>query len=256
VSRRKRFEARIARFKLVPELRHGAARDDIAGLDDPDAVAHVLSHLERVRAHEDGAATLGELLEEILQQSRALRVEADHRLVHHDHLGLMNQCARDDELLPHAMAVRLGELVLPGREVEEPEQFVHPPLDDRALLAVERRDEAQELRAGELVVDKRAIGNESHPRLCLARLPLKIVAADLYHATCWLEDAGDHAQRRRLPGAVGPEEAEQFAGRHLEIDAIDGGKAAVAFGQVRKTDHRVFSRVSRSGSSDAASGTR
>ena len=85
---------------------------------------------------------------------------------------------------------------------------------------------------------------------------LEVVAADLHHAACRLEDAGDHAQRRRLPRAVGPEEAEQFAGRHLEIDAIDGGEAAVALGQVRKTDHRVFSRVSRSGSSDAASGTR
>ena len=168
----------------------------------------------------------------------------------------MNQRARDDELLPHAVAVRLGELVLPGRQVEQLEQLVHAALDGRALLAVQRRDEAQELGAGELVVDERAVGDEAHPRLRLARLPLQVVAADLDHAARRLEDAGDHAQRRRLAGAVGAEEAEQLARRHLEIDAVDGGEAAVALGQVRETYHRVFCRVSRSGASAAASGTR
>ena len=42
------------------------------------------------------------------------------------------------------------------RELEQLEQLVDPPLDDRALLPVQRRDEPQELGAGELVVDERA----------------------------------------------------------------------------------------------------
>ena len=52
------LEARVAGGELVPQLGHGAAGDDLAALDDADAVAHVLGDLERVRAHEDGAAAL------------------------------------------------------------------------------------------------------------------------------------------------------------------------------------------------------
>ena len=47
------------------------------------------------------------------------------------------------------------------------------------LLPVQRRDEAQELRAGELVVDERTVGNEAQARLGLERIPVEIVAADL-----------------------------------------------------------------------------
>ena len=51
------------------------------------------------------------------------------------------------------------------------------------------------------------------------------------------EDAGDHAKRGRLPGAVGAEESEQLTLRHFEIDAVDRGEAAVPLRDVCELDH-------------------
>ena len=64
-----------------------------------------------------------------------------------------------------------------------------------------------------------------------------IDAADVDRAARRPENAGDHAQRRRLPGAVGAEEAEQLALRHFEVDAVDRGEAAVPLGEVCELDH-------------------
>src|SRR6267378_2888652 len=82
-----------------------------------------------MRAHEHGSATAHELPEDVLQQSRGLGVEPDHRLVDDDALGAMDQRARDDQLLAHAVAVRLDQLVLPARQLEYFQQLRDAPLD-------------------------------------------------------------------------------------------------------------------------------
>src|SRR2546430_12578879 len=92
------LQAGVAGTVLPPQIVHRALGHDLAVLDDGDAVAHRLGYLERVGAHEHGAAPAHELAEDVLEQSRRLRVEPDHGLVHHDVLGPMDQRARDDQL--------------------------------------------------------------------------------------------------------------------------------------------------------------
>ena len=41
----------------------------------------------------------------------------------------------------------------------------------------------------------------------------------------------DHLERRRLAGAVGPEDAEDLAALHAQGDAVDRHEVAVALGQ-------------------------
>ena len=50
--------------------------------------------------------------------------------------------------------------------------------------------------------------------------------------------AGQDPHRRRLAGAVGPEEAEDLALVDAEADVVDGGEAAVLLGEVLNLDHR------------------
>ena len=47
----------------------------------------------------------------------------------------------------------------------------------------------------------------------------EVDAGDLHVPARRPQNAGDHAQRRRLSGAVGPEKAEQLAVGHAQIDA-------------------------------------
>ena len=51
------------------------------------------------------------------------------------------------------------------------------------------------------------------------------------------EVAGQDAHGGRLAGAVGAEEADDLAGRHVEGHVADGGVVAVVLGQVADVDH-------------------
>jgi hypothetical protein len=51
-----------------------------------------------------------------------------------------------------------------------------------------------------------------------------------------LQQAAQHADRRRLSGAIASEEAEDFAGTNLERDVIDGHEAAEASAQMSRFD--------------------
>src|SRR5690606_8636818 len=75
------LEALVAGGRLRAKLLHGAFGDEPAALNDADAVAHALGDLEGVRAHEHRAAAVHELPEEVLEQARALGIEAHHRLI-------------------------------------------------------------------------------------------------------------------------------------------------------------------------------
>jgi hypothetical protein len=50
-------------------------------------------------------------------------------------------------------------------------------------------------------------------------------------------DAGHHAHRRRLPGAVGTEEPEALPLGHLEVDGVDRGELAEALGEAAGLEH-------------------
>ena len=104
-------------------------------------------------------------------------------------------------------------------------------LDLVAVLSVQPGDEAQKFGAGELLVDERAVGNEAKFRFRGERVLGEIDPREVNRAGSRLEDAGDHAQRGRLPRAVGAEEAKQLAVGNSEIDAIDRCERSVILGQ-------------------------
>lgn len=60
---------------------------------------------------------------------------------------------------------------------------------------------------------------------------LDIVAEDLRGARVDLHEAEQHADRRRLPGPIGPEKAKNRARRNGEGQVVDRDEGAEAFGQ-------------------------
>src|SRR5690606_6464277 len=86
----------------------------------------------------------------------------------------------------------------------------------------------------------RAVGDEAELALGRDGIGDEVHAGDADAAARRLEDAGHHAQRRRLAGAVGAEEAEELATRHDEVDALHGGEIAVALHELVDLDHRVL----------------
>ena len=52
------------------------------------------------------------------------------------------------------------------------------------------------------------------------------------------QQGGDHAQRRRLAGSVGAEQAVDDAGGNLQIQGVDGGEGAEGPRQAIGSDRR------------------
>src|SRR5678816_377581 len=149
------FQSGVARFGVGAQLGHRAQGANLSTLNDPDAIAHGFRHFQRVRRQHDRVAAVGVLAEQILEDARRLGIEPHHRLVDDDDLWPVHERAGDDELLPHAVAVALDQVVAPLLEIEQGQELARAPVDDRALLVVQPGHEAQELRPGQLLIYER-----------------------------------------------------------------------------------------------------
>src|SRR5204863_9323316 len=99
--------------------------------------------LECVRRHHDRVPAPRVLAEELLQNLRGLWIEADHGLIYDDDFRPMHERAGDDQLLPHAMAVALDELVPPLLEIEQREQLARTMFHLLTMLLVQAGHEPQ-----------------------------------------------------------------------------------------------------------------
>ena len=109
--------------RLAVQLGHGAAGDQLAFLDDADAVADLLGDADAVRREKNRRAVFCQRTKEIFERARAARVHADHRLVDDQDARFMNQRGADDQPLFHAMRVAFHELILPGAQLQMLEQL-------------------------------------------------------------------------------------------------------------------------------------
>jgi hypothetical protein len=114
----------------------------------------------------------------------------------------VHQRARDDQLLPHSVAVRFGQLIFPPGQLEQLEQLVNAALHNRSLLAVEGRRKAEELRSCELIVDERTVRDETEASLGLERPAVDVDASDFHSPAGGAQNSGDHPKGGGLPGAV------------------------------------------------------
>ncbi len=229
-----------------PGLEAGRAvvGDDLAVVDHHHPVGDGVGLLEVVRGQQDrGAELTVEALHLLLQVDAVLRVEPGGRLVEEHQPRPVDQADRHVE----AAALAAGE----GRdraagvlgEVEGREQLLGPlPCDGpgqpvRAGLADDLVPAALLVPGGVAlpdVPDRAAYG---------ALLAHDVVPRDLGRARRRGDERGQHAQRRRLAGAVGSEEGDQLAVGHLEVEPADGLDRLLVtrerLGECLRPDHRT-----------------
>jgi hypothetical protein len=153
---------------------------------------------------------------------RADRVEADRRLVEEDDLGVVEEPARDVQTLLHAARVALGALVLAALEADQFEELFDARLLDLRGHAVELCEVAQVVVAREPFVDAALAAEDVADALPdLARVLDDVVAEDAGVPRGRDQERDQHLDRRRLAGAVRPEQAEKLALLDLEADALD-----------------------------------
>ncbi len=136
------------------------------------------------------------------------------------------------------MGIALDQVVAPVAEVEQFEEPAGLRQDlVGGMVKVKAGDEAQVFVAGQLFVEEGAIGDIAGAPFALERGAGEIMAADGHRAGRWLQQAGQHLDGGGLAGAVGAEEAVDFAGRNRQADIVDGGEAAEVFAELMKVEH-------------------
>ena len=59
---------------------------------------------------------------------------------------------------------------------------------------------------------------------------IQLLAVEGDHACAWRIDTGDHVKDGGFTGAVGTDQAENFAFGHIEVEIVDGDESAEASG--------------------------
>ena len=129
-----------------------------------------------------------------------------------DRIGIINK--------GQLIAVGTMEQLRSLGQVKQAEQLIRAVLDLLALQAIQIADKPQQLLAGELGVQVGLVWHEAAGSLGRQRLLLHIVPMHLHQARSRLQEAHDHLDGGRLPGAVGPEKAKDFSSIDFKGDVI------------------------------------
>jgi hypothetical protein len=172
-------------------------------------------------------------------------IDAGGRLVEQEDARLGHEGAGQGELLLHAAAQPAGQA--PGEALQAKHGQVALPsrLDVAHGDTPQLTHVAKVLGHAEVLVQAERLREVADVRARVPRRPaeqLRLARRRLHHATQDLE-------RRRLAGAVGPDESEDLPGADLEIDAAHRRDRAVALDEPARADgdgrigHRRACRV-------------
>ena len=128
----------------------------------------------------------------------------------------------ESNLLGHARGVVDDELVAVRQQVHRPQQVLGTRGDGVAVETPEQAGVGDELGAGEPVEEANAVGQHAEALLRDGGVGPHVGAEDRRRAEVRPQEARGHAERRRLTGTVGADQAVERAGRDVEADACDG----------------------------------
>ena len=215
-----RRDARLADLRLESGRR--PLGDDLAAIDDADAIGEPVGLLEVLGGQKDGHPLLGgEPLDLLPERAAALRIEAGRRLVEEEDLRPVDERQREVEAALHAARVP-ADLAIGG--IGQPDALDQLVAALPALIlrdALERRLQPHVLAGGQMDVERRFLERRPDHAANPSAFGCDVVAADRGPAAGRRQQRRQHQYGRRLPGAVRPEEAVDLAGIDVEIDAVD-----------------------------------
>jgi len=217
-----------ARRRPLVDLGRPADLLDASGVHHRDAIGHhqglALVVGDEYRGDAEAALQPGDLDAHLLAQ---LEVEVGERLVEQQH-------RRPDDQRPgqrHALALAAGELeraaLGKAAQLYEIQGLSHALLKFRAFYSPHSQTKCNVFACRH--VRKERIVLEHHTDIAPERRQAGNRAPLDENLACrGREETRDQAQRRRLAAARRPEQREELAFAHLEVDAGDGDRGAVA----------------------------
>ena len=186
-----------------------------------------------MRRERDGdLAFLAQRFEQVPHGAAALRVESDSRLVEEQHVGRMNQAARDFEPAAHPARVSRDQIVGALGQPDHVQQAMSAFAALAARQAEELAVDIDVLPSGEIEIRGERLRDDADILAHLARMTRDVEAGDERLAAARRYQRREHPHHGRLAGAVGAEQSEDLAATDLEVDLVDGGESAEALSQV------------------------
>ena len=220
---------RLAARRARPRARTGGpVGDRLAVGHDRHGVGEALGLLDVVRRHQDRDALGAQRVDQRPQLLADLRVEADGRLVEQHEPRPVHERARDQQPPAHAARELVRARVAAVGELRDLERALDRRLALAARDPVEVREHAQVLLDGQRRVEVVELRHDAHLGARRLRVARQRVAEHLDLALVGDRLRGQQPHRGRLARAVGPEQPDAGALRHLEVEVVDGGDRAVA----------------------------
>src|SRR6266403_3130762 len=213
--------------------------------DDAQLLAQLLGLLHDVRREQDRLPAAAQVEHRVLHDLRVHRIETRERLVENHQVRVVEHRRDELDLLLHPLRELVDAAQSPLGEAQSLEPclgpLARPPPVDAFHLAQEDEHvehphlavQAALLReiADPLRVDAAAAGLPEHP----------------HGAAVGLQNVHDHADRRRFPGAIRPEQAVDHATGHGKRQLINGGVTGEALADPVEDQYRGRGGVGRGG---------
>src|SRR5881396_146552 len=228
--------------RLGLDLRRAPVGDEPALIDEAEGVAQLrLVHV--VGRHEDRRALVGQPPDDRPERPPRDRVDARGGLVEEDQPRAVHEGAREREPLPIAAGELARELARVPAEVAEAQHLLDACRAVGAGDHVDARIEHEVLLDRQVVVQREALRHVADGRLDTLGIAAQIDAQHAPLALRRLEDPTQHAERRRLPGAVGSEEAVQLAASDAEVETVHRNDPAEALREPVGDDRVLIIRI-------------
>jgi hypothetical protein len=142
-----------------------------------------------------------QLIEQDPELAARDRIHARRGFVEQQQLGLREQCAYERELLLHAAGERAGEPRTKAIETDSRKQIGRARPGQRIRHTVQACAQVQILVDGQVFVEREALRHQAE----------RADTADLHAAAGRANQVRHEPEERRLAGAIGAQQREQFA---------------------------------------------
>ena len=220
---------------------------EIALFHDGDGGTHFLEVREDVGSDEDGFAFPVELSKEVFELDAGFGIEAGSGLVENEKRRIVNNGASDTEALLHAAGEAVDHSVGFGIQADLRDGVADAGVEEVGLNLVAAGEMVYVFPDFEIAVDGEEVREVADVLLGAGGMLLNVDVVDRDFAGGGSEQTTDHFEGGGFAGAVGTDEAKDFALWDMQGEMVGGNEKiraggaglVVLLGDVGEADHRI-----------------
>ena len=220
-----------ARFGIVDKLGRLSRHADLSLIDDVGAVGHGEGFANAVIGNENAEAPIAHRMDALLDLLNGLGIHSGERLVQKHETGLGGQGAGYLDAAALSARERISDLFVQMRNAELIEkEFQSGPL--LGLAELHHLKHGQDVFLdGQLTKNRRLLGEitQANPRSLEQRKTCDLYSLQENASSQRLDNSHDHIEGRRFSGAVGTEQAHDFAAPQTYTHVADDVAASIGF---------------------------